>query len=65
MEITQEQKRKIFEEFLIYEELHDESCDSYNRQYFGSISCGIRRVVKILGLYDEYQTYKENEQRSE
>ena len=58
MEITQEQKRKIFEELLIDEELHDEACDSYGRQYWGSMSCGVRRVVKILGLYDEYETYK-------
>ena len=65
MEITQEQKRKIFEELLIDEELHDEACDIYNRQHWGSMSYGVRKVVKILGLYDEYKTYKENEQRSE
>lgn len=61
MEITQEQKRKIFEQLLIGEELYDETCDSY----WGSMSWGVRKVVKILGLYDEYKTYKENKQRGE
>ena len=65
MRITQEQKRKIFEELLIDEELHDEACDNFDRQYWGSISLGVRKVVKILGLYDEYKAYKENKQRSE
>lgn len=65
MEITQEQKRKIFEELLISEELHDETCDSFYKQYWGSMSWGVRKVVKILGLYDEYKAYKENKQRGE
>ena len=65
MEITQEQKRKIFEELLIDEELHDEACDSSDRRYWGSVSWGVRKVVKILGLYDDYKAYKENKQRGE
>ena len=65
MEITQEQKRKIFEELLIDEELYDEACDSSDKQHWGFLSWGVRKVVKILGLYDEYKAYKKNKQRVE
>lgn len=64
MEITQQQKEKIFEELLIDEELHDESRDNWDRDHWGSVSSGVRRIIRILGLYEEYKIYKENEQRS-
>lgn len=58
MEITEKQKNKIFEELLIDEELHEEAFGSQEREHWGSVSYGVRKVVKILGLYDEYETYK-------
>ena len=61
MEITEKQKNKIFEELLMDEELHEEACESWEKEHWGSVSYGVRKVVKILGLYDEYEAYKKNE----
>ena len=60
MEITQQQKEKMFEELLMDEELHDESSNNWERDHWGSVSSGVRRVIKILGLYEEYKIYKED-----
>lgn len=61
MEITDKQKKKIFEELLMDEELHEEAFGNREREHWGCVSYGVRKVVKILGLYDEYETYKKNE----
>ena len=61
MEITEKQKNKIFEELLMDEELHEEACESWEKDHWGSRTSGVRRVIKILGLYDEYETYKKHE----
>ena len=61
MKITEKQKNKIFEELLMDEELHEEACESWEKEHWGSVSYGVRKVVKILGLYDEYEAYKKNE----
>lgn len=61
MEITEKQKKKIFEELLMDEELHEEACENWEKEHWGSVSYGVRKVVKILGLYDEYETYKKHE----
>ena len=65
MEKTDKQKKKIFEELLMDEEFHEEAFESRERENWGCVSYGVRKVVKILGLYDEYKVYKENKQRGE
>ena len=59
--ITDNQKSKLFEETLFWEELTEETTNAEVKVHYGEFSCGMKRSLKLIGLLEEYENWKKEQ----